>query len=247
MLRPRHLELGKETDRETEGERDPEKEREQGQSWGSPDKDWGSGQAWGGAWGLGGWRRREGASRAGVPRAAGGRRAEPGPAAAAEPGAGPAPPPRRDVSGATLKGAGRPPRVGAGAGGGGQSTGVTATVLRDPRGAPASSWAESRKPKSLQRRRDARAPRGSLRSFGAQSPPNTQTQTHHSTGLPGSGTTFSISPSGEGPHLWGEGSAAVSAGNCSLLGLFFARTPPTPTPATGSGQRGPSSGSLADS
>lgn len=174
MLRPRDLEPGKETD---ERERDPVKEREQGQSWGSPDADWGSGQAWGGAWGLGGWRRREGASRAGVPRAAGGRRAEPGPAAAAEPGAGPATPHRRDVSGATLKGAGRPPRVGAGAGGWGPRAehGGTAAVLGEPRGAPTSNWTEYRKPKSLQRRRDARAPRGSLRSFGAQSPPNTQT------------------------------------------------------------------------
>lgn len=119
---------------------------------GSPAEGWGSGRAWGGAWGLDGWRKRKGASQAGVPRAAGGRRAKPGPAAAAEPGAGPAPPPpRRDVSGATLKGAGRPPRVGAGVGGAWEARalggGYTAG-LGDSEEAPASiPETEPQKPK----------------------------------------------------------------------------------------------------
>lgn len=96
-------------------------------------------------------------------------------------------------------------------------------MLGEPRGAPTSNWTEYRKPKSLQRRRDARAPRGSLRSFGAQSPPDTDVGTPIQLACPGPGTTFSISLGGERPHL-GEGSAAVSAGNCSPLGLLS--TPP---------------------
>lgn len=100
--------------------------------------------------------------------------------------------------------------------------------------APASNRAESRKPKSLQGPRDAGVPRGSLRSFEAQSPPNTQTEAHHSIGLSLSRDYTSHQPWRREPHL-GEGSAAVSAGKCSLFGL----PSPRPSLTRGSGERGP--------
>lgn len=77
-------------------------------------------------------------------------------------------------------------------------------------------------------------PQGSLRSFGAQSPPNTQTR--HSAPLvwPCPETTFPISPGSEEPHL-GEGSAAGPAGKCSAS----APSPALPRLASGSRERGP--------
>lgn len=184
---------------ETETEREGPWEGETaGAILGSPDEAWGSGQAWGEARNLGGWRRREGASRAGVPRAAGGRRAELGPAASAEPGAGPATP-RRDVSGATLKGAGRPPRVGAGAGGRGHRRGA-----RSHRGSPSIQLyrvPETQEPAGTTRRWDS--PRKTARLWSSVPSKHTDTGTPSGWPAPMQGLHFP-SALGERPHLGGR-------------------------------------------
>ena len=103
MLRPRDLEVERERERQGGKERgaekerrDPETDRQQGWSWGSLEKTGALARRGGAAWGLGGWRRREGASRAGGPLSSG--RAQSGAASCSRRGAGsrastPPPPP----------------------------------------------------------------------------------------------------------------------------------------------------------
>lgn len=135
------------------------------------------------------------------------------------------PPPAVMSAGPLLKGqaARRGSERGLGAVGTGGVLGVT-------EGAPASNCTESRKPKSLQGRRDAGTPQGRLRGFGAQSPPNIQTQARPPDGLLPCRDYISHQPWARG-RTWGEGSVAVPAGTCSLLG------PSSPLPPLASGSR----------
>lgn len=78
----------------------------------SPDEDWGCSQERGGAWGSGQLKKAGRGVPGRVPRAAGGQaQSRAGSCSRRGAGSGASTPPRRDVSGATLKGAGCPPRV----------------------------------------------------------------------------------------------------------------------------------------
>lgn len=238
MLRPRHLELGKETDRETGGERDPEKEREQGQSWGSPDKDWGSGQAWGGAWGLGGWKRREGASRAGVPRAAGGRRAEPGPAAAAEPGAGPAPPPPAVMSaGPLLKGQAARRGSERGLGAAGKSMGVLPRCWGNQGEPQHPTGTSPGKAKAAGTKRHRGSPREPAKLWGSF--PSEHTDVGTPFNWPARVRDYIFrQPWRRGAALGGKGPPRCLLGTVVYWDCSF-HHPHLPAPASGSRQRGP--------
>lgn len=80
---------------------------------------------------------------------------------------------------------------------------------------------ETQEPAETKRRQGS--PREPTKLWGSVPSRHTDVGTPIQLACPGPGTTFSISLGGERPHL-GEGSAAVSAGNCSPLGLLS--TPP---------------------
>lgn len=90
---------------------------------------------------------------------------------------------------------------------------------------------ETQEPAETKRRQGS--PREPTKLWGSVPSKHTDVGTPIQLACPRPGTTFSSSLGGERPHL-GEGSAAVSAGNCSPLGLCF----PLHPLASGPRQRG---------
>lgn len=83
-------------------------------------------------------------------------------------------------------------------------------------------------PETEEGQRDSGLPKGACEALGL-SPSKHRHRHTIRRACPCPGTTLPISPGGEGPHL-GEGSAAVSAGMCSLFALSTLPTPPPPPP-----------------
>lgn len=166
---------------------------------------WAAGRSWRGRPGPGSPEQQAGAERSRVLQ----------PPRSREPGQHP-PAPRRDVSGATLKGAGRPPRVGAGAGGRGHRMGVPRRCWEREEKPQHPTGPNPGNPRACRDQETPGFPEGACEALKLS-----RLQIHrrrHTIPLacPCPGTTLPISPGG-GSRTWGKGPPQYLLGSVVYL------------------------------